>query len=48
MMRIRTSSEYQVANVYGHLSADPKYEELFHVAGCDQRKTFAVDFEFMG
>ncbi len=32
--------------MYGHLAADATYDNLFHIAGCDQRKSLAVDFDF--
>lgn len=46
LLRVRTSSEFQVSSVYGHLRADPQFERLFHLGVCSQKKTFACDFEF--
>lgn len=34
--------------VYGNLSADPRLENLWHVASCSSGQSFAMDFEFQG
>mmetsp|Transcript_1626 Transcript_1626/g.5753 ORF Transcript_1626/g.5753 Transcript_1626/m.5753 type:complete len:745 (+) Transcript_1626:50-2284(+) len=46
LLRLRTSPEFAVGEMYGHLQADPSYDDLYHMQGCDKWKTFAVDFEF--
>lgn len=46
LLRLRTSSEFQVSSVYGHMTPDPRFERLFHVGVCTSRKTFVCDFEF--
>jgi len=45
-LRLRTSSVYKTSHSFGQLFPDSTYENLFHVAGCDQFKTFTFDFEF--
>lgn len=32
--------------VYGNLSADPRVDDLWHVASCASGQTFSMDFEF--
>jgi Sec23/Sec24 trunk domain/Sec23/Sec24 helical domain len=46
LLRLRTTSDFQVTTVYGHAVPDETYENLFHIAGCDMRKTLAMDLEF--
>eukprot|EP01098_Paradermamoeba_levis_P012002 TRINITY_DN5188_c0_g1_i1.p1 TRINITY_DN5188_c0_g1~~TRINITY_DN5188_c0_g1_i1.p1 ORF type:complete len:601 (-),score=181.46 TRINITY_DN5188_c0_g1_i1:68-1870(-) len=46
MLRLRTSEEFSVSHYYGHLYPDSSFENLYHVVGCDQFKTFAFDFDF--
>jgi len=46
LLRIRTSEEFKVSTGYGHFYPDSGYENLYHVQGCDQFKSFAFDFEF--
>jgi len=48
LLRFRTSPEFQLTNVYGHLVADREFENLFRVGGCDARKVFAADLDFAG
>lgn len=43
LFRLRTSPGFRVATAYGHLSADPKYDNLYHIQGCDEYKCFAFD-----
>ena len=45
---MRTSAEFAVNRdgVYGNLSADPRLENLWHVASCSSGQSFAMDFEF--
>lgn len=47
---VRTSAEFSVNRdgVYGNLSADPRLENLWHVASCSSGQSFAMDFEFQG
>lgn len=47
---VRTSTEFNVNRdgVYGNLSADPRLENLWHVASCSSGQAFAMDFEFRG
>lgn len=47
---VRTSAEFNVNRdgVYGNLSADPRLENLWHVASCSSGQAFAMDFEFRG
>jgi len=44
-LRLRTSSEFKVANVYGALARDDEYEGLCHVMRCGAEDAFAFDFE---
>jgi len=46
LLRLRTSKEFRPSHAFGHFYPDPNYENLFHIEGCDQFKTFAFDFEF--
>ncbi|CAM9104392.1 unnamed protein product [Ascophyllum nodosum] len=48
LLRVRTSAEFAVNRdgVYGNLSADPRLENLWHVASCSSGQSFAMDFEF--
>ena len=46
-IRLRTSSEYLVANAYGDsLREDKKYKGLYHVARMEKADAFAFDFDF--
>eukprot|EP00808_Paulinella_micropora_P015554 g11276.t1 len=45
--RLRTSPEFEVAALYGHTLANPRFENLFQLAGWDNRKTIAADFSFV-
>ncbi|KAG6549307.1 hypothetical protein Mapa_009293 [Marchantia paleacea] len=47
-LRVRTSTEFKAARVYGHFYPDPQYENLQHIICCDQYATYALDFEFAG
>ena len=46
VLRVRTSAEFQPAAYYGNMLADPAYDNLQHVVGCDEHSSFAVDFEY--
>jgi len=46
LFRLRTSSEFTVSAVYGHLMPDKTYDNLFHMAGCDPHKTVAIEFDY--
>jgi hypothetical protein len=46
LLRLRTSPEFTASVHYGNLFADPGYDNLYHVVGCDDFSCFAVDFEF--
>lgn len=46
LLRLRTSTEIKPAIYYGNLFADPTYSNLYHVVGCDDFYSVAVDFEF--
>jgi hypothetical protein len=46
-IRLRTSSEYIVANAYGDsFREDKKYKGLYHVARMEKADAFAFDFDF--
>jgi len=46
-IRLRTSSEFLVANSYGDsLRDDKKYKGLYHVARMEKSDSFAFDFDF--
>ena len=47
-IRLRTSSEYIVANAYGDsFREDKKYKGLYHVARMEKADAFAFDFDFL-
>lgn len=46
IVRFRTSPEFHVSSVYGHLVADEQISDMFRIAGCDQSKIFSLNFDF--
>ncbi|KAG0567291.1 hypothetical protein KC19_7G124200 [Ceratodon purpureus] len=46
ILRIRTSTEFKAATVYGHYFPDPEYDNVQRIICCDQFATYAIDFEF--
>ena len=46
MLRIRTSSEFEVSRAYGQLFQDEQYDNLVHITACSPHSTFAFDFRF--
>lgn len=47
ILRLRTSSDFKAATVYGHYFPDPEYDNVQRIICCDQYATYAVDFEFV-
>ncbi|XP_062183947.1 protein transport protein SEC23 D-like [Phragmites australis] len=46
VMRLRTSSQFKIANSYGHFFSDPQYMHVQHINCCDSFATYSYDFEF--
>ncbi|TVU14632.1 hypothetical protein EJB05_38110 [Eragrostis curvula] len=46
VMRLRTSSQFKIANSYGHFFPDPQYMHVQHINCCDSFATYSYDFEF--
>jgi hypothetical protein len=46
VLRMRTSSDFQPGNSYGHFFPDPQYENVQHIICCDSFATYAYDFDF--
>uniref|UniRef100_J3M7N0 Sec23/Sec24 trunk domain-containing protein n=2 Tax=Oryza brachyantha TaxID=4533 RepID=J3M7N0_ORYBR len=46
VLRLRTSSDFEPGNSYGHFFPDPQYEHVQHIICCDSFATYAYDFEF--
>ncbi|CAK8576394.1 unnamed protein product [Lathyrus sativus] len=46
VLRLRTSTEFNPGNSYGHFFPDPQYENVQHVICCDSYATYAYDFVF--
>ncbi|AQK86237.1 sec23/sec24 transport family protein [Zea mays] len=46
VLRLRTSSDFEPGNSYGHFFPDPQYESVQHIICCDSFATYAYDFEF--
>ncbi|AQK93496.1 sec23/sec24 transport family protein [Zea mays] len=46
VLRLRTSSDFEPGNSYGHFFPDPQYENVQHIICCDSFATYAYDFEF--
>ncbi|KAL6652852.1 hypothetical protein ACP70R_011777 [Stipagrostis hirtigluma subsp. patula] len=46
VMRLRTSSQFKIANSYGHFFPDPQYLHVQHINCCDSFATYSYDFEF--
>ncbi|KAL6051129.1 Protein transport protein Sec24B [Balamuthia mandrillaris] len=47
MLRLRTSEEFRTCRAFGHFYPDTNFDNLYRIAGCDQHKCFAFDFEFL-
>lgn len=45
-LRLRTSNEYKISNVYGHLVEHSRYSNLYHTVACDSTTCYGVDFVF--
>jgi len=46
VMRLRTSSQFKIADSYGHFFPDPQYMHVQHINCCDSFATYSYDFEF--
>ncbi|KAL5213982.1 hypothetical protein ABZP36_003134 [Zizania latifolia] len=46
VLRLRTSSEFKIADSYGHFFPDPQYMHVQHINCCDSFATYVYDFEF--
>ncbi|KAL6841473.1 hypothetical protein ACP4OV_028616 [Aristida adscensionis] len=46
VLRLRTSSDFEPGNSYGHFFPDPQYEHVQHIICCDSFATYAYDFDF--
>ncbi|KAG8085733.1 hypothetical protein GUJ93_ZPchr0010g7339 [Zizania palustris] len=46
VLRLRTSSDFEPGNSYGHFFPDPQYEHVQHIICCDSFATYAYDFNF--
>uniref|UniRef100_A0A7I4EH88 Sec23/sec24 transport family protein n=1 Tax=Physcomitrium patens TaxID=3218 RepID=A0A7I4EH88_PHYPA len=46
ILRVRTSTGFKAATVYGHYFPDPEYDNVQRIICCDQFATYAIDFEF--
>ena len=46
MLRLRTSEEFTTAAAFGNLVRDAQYDNLYHIAACDEGSCFAFDFGF--
>uniref|UniRef100_A0A0D9W4N9 Sec23/Sec24 trunk domain-containing protein n=1 Tax=Leersia perrieri TaxID=77586 RepID=A0A0D9W4N9_9ORYZ len=46
VLRLRTSSEFKIADSYGHFYPDPQYMNVQHINCCDSFATYVYDFEF--
>ncbi|RCV17511.1 hypothetical protein SETIT_3G225300v2 [Setaria italica] len=46
VLRLRTSSDFEPGNSYGHFFPDPQYENVQHIICCDSFATYAYDFDF--
>ncbi|RLM66017.1 protein transport protein Sec24C-like [Panicum miliaceum] len=46
VMRLRTSSQFKIADSYGHFFPDPQYMHVQHINCCDAFATYSYDFEF--
>jgi len=47
VLRLRTSSDFEPGNSYGHFFPDPQYENVQHIICCDSFATYAYDFDFV-
>ena len=47
LLRLRTGPEIAVGRSYGQLVADPRVENLYHLASCARDGAVAFDFEFV-
>uniref|UniRef100_A0ACD5UB86 Uncharacterized protein n=1 Tax=Avena sativa TaxID=4498 RepID=A0ACD5UB86_AVESA len=46
VLRLRTSSEFKIADSYGHFFPDPQYAHVQHINCCDSFASYTYDFEF--
>jgi hypothetical protein len=46
LLRMRTSSTFEISNVYGPLCASPTYENLYHLAAMGPSTSVTFDFCF--
>ncbi|KAF0888498.1 hypothetical protein E2562_014730 [Oryza meyeriana var. granulata] len=46
VLRLRTSTEFKIADSYGHFFPDPQYTNVQHINCCDSFATYVYDFEF--
>ncbi|XP_051217224.1 protein transport protein SEC23 D [Lolium perenne] len=46
VLRLRTSSEFKIADSYGHFFPDPQYMHVQHINCCDSFASYTYEFEF--